>query len=201
MKTGKKVLAITGGIGSGKSIIAHCLQIIGIPVYNCDNEAKRLNNTHSSIRQALCTLIGEHVYHPDGTLNKVLLAEYLFTNPTHAEQVNAIIHPFVKEDFHQWKQRQHTPWVALESAILYESGFSSLADKVITVYAPQDIRIQRSCQRDHAHPEAIRQRIARQMPDEEKMQKADYILYNDGNRAILPQILDILANLLCPYHK
>ena len=120
---------------------------------------------------------------------------------THAEQVNAIIHPIVKEDFLQWKQRQHTPWVAIESAILYESGFNTLADKVLTVYAPESIRIERACQRDHATPEAIKARIARQMPDEEKVRLSDFTLHNEGNHAILPQILDILANLFCLSRK
>ena len=195
------VLGITGGIGSGKSVVARCLHIMGIPVYNSDNEARRLNNTHPSIRQALIRLVGSHVYLPDGSLHKTALANYLFESSSHAEQVNAIIHPIVKEDFLQWKQRQHTPWVAIESAILYESGFNSLADKVLTVYAPESIRIERACQRDHATPEAIQARISRQMADEEKVRLSDFTLHNDGIRAILPQILDILANLLCPSQK
>ena len=195
------VLGITGGIGSGKSVIARCLHIMGIPVYNSDNEARRLNNTHPIIRQALTQLVGNHVYLPNGSLNKTALANYLFESSTHAEQVNAIIHPIVKEDFLQWKQRQHTPWVAIESAILYESRFDSLADKVLTVYAPEAIRIERACLRDHTSPEVIQARILRQMADEEKVRLSDFILHNDGNRAILPQIFDILANLLCPSQK
>lgn len=195
------VLGITGGIGSGKSVVARCLHIMGIPVYNSDNEARRLNNTHPTIRQALIQLVGHDVYLPDGPLNKTALANYLFASPANAEQVNAIIHPIVKEDFLQWKQRQHTPWVAIESAILYESGFNSLADKVLTVYAPESIRVERACQRDHATPEAIKARIARQMPDEEKVRRSDFTLHNEGNRAILPQILNILANLFCLSQK
>lgn len=195
------VLGITGGIGSGKTLVSTCLHIMGIPVYNCDNEAKRLNNNHPGIRQALCSLVGSHVYNPDNSLNKSALANFLFASPTHAAQVNAIIHPAVKEDFHQWRQRQHSPWVAIESAILYESGFNPLADKILVVYAPEEIRVERACQRDSSTPEAIRARIAHQIPDEEKCKRADYTLYNDGNQAILPQILDILANLLCPSRK
>ena len=201
MNTNPKVLAVTGGIGSGKSVVSHCLQIMGIPIYNCDNEAKRLNNTHPDIRQALCTLVGNHVYLPDGSLDKTVLSQYLFANTEHTEQVNAIVHPIVKEDFLQWKQHQHTPWVAIESAILYESGFSNLADKVITVYAPEEVRLERACRRDHTSAEAIRARMNSQISDEEKCKRADYTLYNNGNQAILPQILDILANLLCLSRK
>lgn len=195
------VLGITGGIGSGKSVVAKCLQIMGIPVYNCDSEAKRLNNTHPDIRRALCQLVGAHVYHSDGTLDKTVLAAYLFATPKHVTEVNAIIHPIVKEDFLQWKIRQHTPWVAIESAILYESGFAHLADEVMTVHAPDEVRISRACLRDNASVETIRGRMAHQLSDKEREEKADYTLQNDGNRAILPQILDILANLLCQFHK
>lgn len=195
------VLGITGGIGSGKSVVARCLHIMNIPVYNCDDEAKRLNNVHPLIRQELCKLIGDHVYSPHGTLNKSVLATYLFADHSHATKVNAIVHPIVKEDFIQWKMRQQTPWVAIESAILYESGFAHLADKVITVNAPEEVRLERACRRDHAEADAIRARMTHQMSDEEKSLRADYTLYNDGKRAILPQILDILANLLCLSRK
>ena len=195
------VLGITGGIGSGKSVVAQCLHLMGIPVYNCDNEAKRLNNSHPSIRKGLIQLIGEDIYTLEGVLNKEKLTNYLFDSPLHAAKVNAIIHPCVKDDFIQWKERQHTPWVAIESAILYESGFAPLADKVVTVYAPEEIRIRRAVRRDQSSPKAIRQRIAQQISDDEKRKMADYTIYNDDIQPILPQILDILANLLCLSQK
>ena len=200
MRQQPSVLCITGGIGSGKSVVSQCLDIMGIPVYNCDNEAKRLNNTHPTIRKELCELVGKDLY-PDGILDKASLAAYLFASPEHAAQVNAIVHPTVMDDFQQWKSRQDTPWVGIESAILYESNFAHLADKVIAVYAPEQLRIARACRRDNAPIEAIRQRIARQMKDEEKCKLADFTLYNDDNHPLLPQILDILANLLCLSRK
>lgn len=200
MRQQPSVLGITGGIGSGKSVVSQCLDIMGIPVYNCDNEAKRLNNTHPTIRKELCELVGKDLY-PDGILDKASLAAYLFASPEHAAQVNAIVHPTVMDDFQQWKSRQDTPWVGIESAILYESNFAHLADKVITVYAPEQLRIARARRRDNAPAEAIRQRIARQMKDEEKCKLADFTLYNDDNHPLLPQILDILANLLCLSRK
>ena len=200
MRQQPSVLGITGGIGSGKSVVSQCLDIMGIPVYNCDNEAKRLNNTHPTIRKELCELVGKDLY-PDGILDKASLAAYLFASPEHAAQVNAIVHPTVMDDFQQWKSRQDTPWVGIESAILYESNFAHLADKVIAVYAPEQLRIARACRRDNAPAESIRQRIARQMKDEEKCKLADFTLYNDDNHPLLPQILDILANLLCLSRK
>lgn len=200
MRQQPSVLGITGGIGSGKSVVSQCLDIMGIPVYNCDNEAKRLNNTHPTIRKELCELVGKDLY-PDGILDKASLAAYLFASPEHAAQVNAIVHPTVMDDFQQWKSRQDSPWVGIESAILYESNFAHLADKVIAVYAPEQLRIARARRRDNAPAEAIRQRIARQMKDEEKCKLADFTLYNDDNHPLLPQILDILANLLCLSRK
>lgn len=200
MRQQPSVLGITGGIGSGKSVVSQCLGIMGIPIYNCDNEAKRLNNTHPTIRKELCELVGKDLY-PDGILDKASLAAYLFASPEHAAQVNAIVHPTVMDDFQQWKSRQDTPWVGIESAILYESNFAHLADKVIAVYAPEQLRIARACRRDNAPIEAIHQRIARQMKDEEKCKLADFTLYNDDNHPLLPQILDILANLLCLSRK
>lgn len=192
-----QVLGITGGIGSGKSVVAQCLYNMDIPIYNTDNEAKRLNNTHPAIRKALKKLVGEKVYTEEGYLNKPLLASYLFEDEQHTKLVNAIIHPYVEEDFLQWKQRQESPWVAIESAILYESGFDHLTDKVIAVYAPQEVKIKRASKRDHTSADAIRQRMERQMPDEEKRARAAYTIINDDKHPILPQILDILANLLC----
>lgn len=195
------ILGITGGIGSGKSVVARCLQIMGIPVYNCDNEAKRLNNTHPAIRQGLIRLVGPYVYSPDGTLDKATLSAYLFASPDHARRVNAIVHPVVKEDFLCWVLRHHTPWVAIESAILYESNFAPLTDKVMAVCAPEEVRLARACLRDNAPAEAIRRRMAQQMPDEKRAQLADYTLLNDDKHPILPQILDILANLLCSFQR
>lgn len=191
------VLAVTGGIGSGKSVVCQCLAAMGIPVYACDDEAKRLNQTHPFIRAGLKQLVGEYVYASDGTLDKRVLADYLFADAAHAAQVNAIIHPCVKEHFRQWAAVQSDEWVVMESAILYESGFETMADKVIAVYAPEDMRIGRAMKRDGVSAEAVSRRIAQQMADEEKMQKADFILYNDGKSPLLLQILNILANLLC----
>ncbi len=192
-----KVLGITGGIGSGKSVVARCLRNMDIPVYNCDDEAKRLNDTHPAIRQALTALIGNNTYDTDGHLNKSVLATYLFADQQNASRINAIIHPHVMDDFLQWKQRQVSPWVAIESAILFESGFNRLADKILTVSAPEEIRIERAVKRDHTSPKAVRQRMRHQMSDDEKVKLSDYIVLNDEEHPIIPQILDILANLLC----
>lgn len=184
-------LGITGGIGSGKSYVAHLLEEKGFPLYDTDREAKRLTLTHPRIREALSTLLGTEVYQADGTLNKPLLASYLFSSPEHAEQINGIIHPCVYEDFQAWAHRQEEAGaqvVMMESAILFESGFQKAVDYVVMVYAPLELRIKRAMQRDAASKAQIRARISAQMDDEEKKRKADYVLYNEEKTPLETQI-------------
>lgn len=131
-------IAITGGIGSGKSYVSALLEKAGIPVYNADNESKRLTTENAEIRCGLVNLLGEEVY-AEGVLNKHMLASYLFANAENAARVNAIIHPCVKKDFKQWMEMHaESELVALESAILYESGFDDVVDTVVVVYAPKE---------------------------------------------------------------
>lgn len=188
-------IAVTGGIGSGKSYVSHLLETMNIPVYNADNEAKRLTETDAGIRHGLIALLGENVYE-DGALNKPFLASYLFSDPEHAKKVNAIIHPCVKEDFAGWAMRQKDcEIVGLESAILYEAGFEDTVDAVVMVYAPVSLRIERTMQRDQATEEQIRARMAIQMNDEEKRERADFTVVNDGNHSLLPQLISIIEQL------
>lgn len=184
-------LGITGGIGSGKSYVAHLLEEKGFPLYDTDREAKRLTLTHPRIREALSTLLGQEVYQADGTLNKPMLASYLFSSPEHAERINGIIHPCVYEDFQAWAHRQEEAGakvVMMESAILFESGFQKAVDYVVMVYAPLELRIKRAMQRDSASEVQIRVRISAQMDDEEKKRKADYVLYNEEKTPLETQI-------------
>ena len=175
---------------------------MGIPVYDCDREAKRLNETDQVIRKELIELVGEQVYDSDGKLNKVVLASFLFASSSNATQVNAIIHPRVNDDFLRWKATQkQVKWVGIESAILYESGISDLADKILTVIAPEEVRISRVVLRDKTSCKSVQLRMAQQMSEEEYRTKVQFILENDGRRALIPQILDILAFLLCPFHS
>lgn len=189
-------IGITGGIGSGKSYIAHLLEQRGIPLYDTDREAKRLTVTHPQIRKELSALLGTEVYHADGTLNKYLVASYLFSSPEHAEHINQIIHPCVYKDFLAWADRQAASGVeivAMESAILFESGFQTAVDYVVMVYAPLELRIKRAMQRDSASETQIRARISAQMDDEEKKRKADYVLYNEEKIPLESQITALEA--------
>ncbi len=171
------ILGITGGIGSGKSYISSLLrEQMNVPVYDCDAEAKRLICEDEKIRQELISLVGVNVY-KDGELQKNVLASYLFANQQHAQKVNAIVHPVVKDDFCKWVKQQDAEIVAIESAILYESGFDKVVDQVLFVNAPMELRIQRAMQRDGSTHRQVEARIKMQQ-SEAQQEKADYVIDN-----------------------
>lgn len=189
-------LGITGGIGSGKSYVSRLLMEEGIPVYDTDSHAKKLMETDSSIQRQLKDLLGEEVY-LDGRLNKPLLAGYLFADAANAARMNAIVHPVVLHDFQEWSaSHSDAGIVAMECAILYESGFWKSVDKVLMVYAPEEIRLQRAMQRDGASEQQIRSRMASQWDEEEKRKRADFVICNDGLAPLQPQLKKLIDRLL-----
>ena len=188
-------IGITGGIGSGKSVVSHLLELMGIPIYISDIEARSLMLKDEHIRQGLVDLLGEDVY-VQQQLNKRLLASYLFDNPSHAALINAIVHPRVKEDFRRWAEsHSSSALVGIESAILYEAGLQDEVDMVVMVYAPEEIRVARAMQRDGVSREDVVRRVHSQMNDEEKRMKADEIIVNDGKTPLIPQIIKLLQKL------
>lgn len=198
-------IGITGGIGSGKSYVCNLFAEKGIPVYNCDDEAKRLMRTSNIIRKELTGLLSNEAYIFDSStgewlLNKALIAKFLFANKENAEKINSIVHPVVKQDFLEWADRQTAEVVVQECAILFESGFEDTVHKTIEVYAPKDVRLQRAMTRDSASAEQIEARMAQQMPEEEKRAKANYCINNDGITDLGIQI-DSLLELLNTLQK
>ena len=185
-------VGITGGIGSGKSVVAALLELSGIPVYIADTLSKLLTTTSPVIREKLMALFGEELYTADG-LDKKRLASHIFGNPKRLEQVNAIIHPEVNRHFLAWADKQDAPACAIESAILFESGFNRIVDTTLMVYAPMEVRIARALERDAVPCEEIMRRIESQLPDEVKKEKSDYVIFNGGEQALLPQITAFLA--------
>ncbi|MBO7068619.1 MAG: dephospho-CoA kinase [Bacteroidaceae bacterium] len=180
------ILGITGGIGSGKSYISSLLrEKMDVPVYDCDAEAKRLICEDEGIVQKLTDLVGTHVY-KEGKLQKSMLAEYLFADKNHAQKVNAIVHPTVRKDFRKWVEQQQVEVAAIESAILYESGFNAIVDKVIFVNAPLELRIQRAMKRDGSSRQQVEERISMQHT-EEQQKKADYVIENDDAESVALQ--------------
>ena len=228
-----KTIGITGGIGSGKSYVSNLLrQKFGIPVYDCDKEAKRLTAEDKEIRQQLIALVGPEVFE-GGILNKRLLTDYLFADVENASAVNAIIHPAVLKDFAEWSRaegrgsfrdynrplvQEHprrvngpsattiAPWcksiqecsmVALESAILFESGFNAKVDYVLLVDAPEDVRLHRAMLRDNASDAQIRARMKMQHPELHRLQ-ADYIIDNSmaDDTRLLEQLTAALRRIV-----
>lgn len=185
-------IGITGGIGSGKSVVATLLQLHGIPVYKADDESKRLLAHSPRIRQQLTALFGPAIYTPEG-INRQLLASRIFSNPEELESVNTIVHPAVKDDFLAWADQQDSQACAIESAILFESGFDRIVDVSLLIYAPLDLRIERALQRDGVPREEILRRISNQIPDEIKKERADYVIGNDGCQALLPQVSKFIS--------
>ena len=186
-------IGLTGGIGCGKSVVSRLMGIMGVPVYNADNEAKRITSGNNEIRQQLIHLLGEDVF-VNGELNKALLATYLFSDPEHAKIVNGIIHPKVKDDFISWASKHNDcPVIAIESAILIEAGFSDAVDKIVMVYAPLELRLERLVLRDStSSKEQILKRIQSQMDDEEKRSLAHFVVVNDEEMPVIPQIIELM---------
>ncbi len=189
-------LGITGGIGSGKSYVCRLLQQeYGIPVYDCDARAKALMHTDASLRAALVDLTGEETYTSAGELNRSHLAQYLFASSEHVAAVNALVHPAVKADFLSWAANAGSPWVAMESAILFESGFRDVVDAVLVVEAPYSVRLERAMSRDGATAEQVEARMRQQMTDEQRRAQADFTLFNDGKASVSEQLRLLLTRL------
>ncbi|MBQ9559139.1 MAG: dephospho-CoA kinase [Bacteroidaceae bacterium] len=188
-------LGITGGIGSGKSYVSRMLeQHYGIPVYNCDLHAQTITHTDSQVRERLEQLL-PRLYDSEGGFDKARLAAYLFASDENARRVNSIIHPAVRRDLQAWYLRQASlPLVAVESAILYESGFDGEVDRVLFVDAPLEVRIQRTAERDGLRREQVVQRILRQHP-EEAGRRADFQVVNDGRTPLDAQLSALLEAL------
>lgn len=184
-------IAITGGIGSGKSYVCRLLEQRGIDVYDCDAAAKRLMRTSTKLQQQLKALVGDAVYSADGVLQKRVLAVFLLASDTNKLRINDIVHPAVAADF----IASGKPW--LESAILFESGFDKRVDFdfTISVTAPREVRIQRIVQRDGITPERAAEWIDVQMSEEEIIERSDFRIVNDGKSDVQAQINEILKHI------
>ena len=188
-------IGLTGGIGSGKSVVSVLFELMGIPVYIADEESKKLTNTSPAIRTGLTRLFGKDIYTDGGGLDKKRLASLIFSDEKNRHLTNAIIHPEVNRHFLWWVSQQASPLCAIETAILFESGFNKDVDYAVMVYAPLELRLERTAARDNASREEITRRINSQMPDEDKKNRADYIIYNDGCHALIPQVAALLATV------
>lgn len=192
-------LGVTGGIGSGKSVVCDVLRLHDIPVYDADLEAKNLNDTSPVIRKKLTENFGQDLYR-NNRLDREKLAHLIFNNEENLRTANSIIHPELAKHFMEWaEQRKHHPVIALDAAVLFEAGFQSVLDKTIIVLAPLEVRIERAVKRGNLTKEQITARANSQMSDKEKAELADFIIQNDGQHSLLEQVDKILQVVLNPY--
>ena len=180
-------IGITGGIGSGKSVVSRLLRIMGYSVYDTDSEAKRLV-------QKLSECFGRDIYH-NGRLNRGLLSSRVFGKSDKIVLLNSIVHPVVRFDFYRWSESLNEEICFVESAILYESRFDELVDEVWTVTAPEELRIGRVRERSGLTEEEIKKRMAAQLSEEEKQRRAAHIIWNDGNVSVIHRVLSLLKSL------
>ena len=196
-------IGITGGIGCGKSYVSAKMRLRGIPVYDSDTRAKLITATNPVIKMELSRLVGPSLYCSCcGQFQKEVLSQFIFGNPENLAKVNAIIHPRVKDDFRQWADAQKgKDFCILESAILFESGFDREVDFRVCVDAPLELRIRRCMERDKTTREAVVERINNQMDQAEKCGMADFVIVNDGQCALEPQIDALIENCKKTFNK
>lgn len=190
-----KKIGLTGGIGSGKTTIAHMLEAMSYPVYYSDLRSKELCDHNEGLRSQLILLCGDKAYE-DGQLNRPYLSECIFPNPDLRLKVNEIIHPVVRKDFEDWTLKQTSPLIFNEAAILFETGAYQHFDAVVLVCAPTSQRIERVMFRDLSTKSSVEQRIQSQWTDEQKRVLTDLCIENNGSRPLLIQVEEILQRLL-----
>lgn len=192
----QKIIACTGGIGSGKSAIVEAFAALGIPAYDCDSRTKALYRTDAALAERIVQLLGSDILDTDGHLDTKRMAARIFSDAALLERLEAIVHPAVAEDFRRWAREQESDIVIMESAILQQKPFfDKFADLIITVSAPEEIRIQRVMARDGVSREQAERRLANQWTDEQRAAKADLVLKTDDRAASLPKILELIDKL------
>jgi dephospho-CoA kinase len=186
-------VGITGGIGSGKSLVCKIFQTLGAPVYDADSHAKELMTTDGILMSGIKKEFGDLSYHGDGSLDRVYLAKNVFHDETKLQRLNALVHPRVAADYEQWVMKHDAfRYVIKEAALLFESGSYKLLDRIIVVHAPVELRINRVLKRDtHRTVEQIKAIVEKQMPDDEKLNRADDIVVNDESALLIPQVLKL----------
>lgn len=188
-------IGITGGIGSGKTYVCKIISSLGYPIYDCDTRAKELMSSNKALNSSIKQLIGTDSYNNDGSINKEVIAGFLFANKANADKMNQLVHPAVKNDFLQWASEQQSEIVFMESAILFESKFNDVVDYTVAIYAPAEIRLRRAIQRDNTTKEKIESRMRQQLTEQETSSLSDFQIINDGKANVHEQVLELLSKL------
>lgn len=188
-------IGITGGIGSGKSMVAGIFKVLGIPVFDADSAARDVMNHNVQLRAAIIEKFGEESYRED-TLNRKYLASIVFNDPFRLETLNALVHPFAIAAAEEWAQQQTSPYTLKEAAIFFEAGSAIGFDYMIGVYAPKHLRIQRAMQRDQVTREEVLSRMSKQIDEEIKMRLCDFVIVNDDQHLLIPQVMKLHERFL-----
>ena len=187
-------IGLTGGIGSGKSTAAKIFEVLGIPVYYADDAAKQLMNEEGPLKQQIQKIFGAAAY-KNGELDRKYVADIVFKKPDKLQLLNALVHPATINDAQKWMQRQRTSYAIKEAALIFESGAQQQLDYVIGVYAPTSLRIQRTMQRDGITEEEVMARINKQLDETSKMQLCDFVIINDEEQLLIPQVVELHKKL------
>ena len=190
-----RIIGLTGGIGSGKSTVANYIASKDIPVYIADEEAKKIME-RTDVKHNIQNLFPQSVLNDDNTLNRNKIAEFVFSNPEKLKQLNAIVHPAVKNHFSNWmKEHKDASFIIKEVAILFETGGHKDCDKVILITAPEDVRIERAMKRDNSSKKSVSARIKNQLPEADKIKLSDFVVENTNLETTLLKIDEILKIL------
>ena len=181
-------IGLTGGIGSGKSTVARIFSVLGIPVYDSDTASKRLMAEDEMLKDKIIQSFGKESY-INGRLNRKYLSEQVFSDPEKTDLLNSIVHPATIKDAEGWMKKQNSPYLIKEAALIFESGSNRFLDKVIGVSSPLSLRMERTIKRSNITAEQVKARINLQMDEEEKMALCDYIIVNDEQQMLIPQVL------------
>lgn len=196
-----KVLVMTGGIGSGKSFVSSLFGSMGVPVYDADSRVKELYMENSALLESVKSLLGERTV-KDGKIDKAYMASVLFREKESLRRLEEVLYPYLIEDFNRWKARHSEkeeilPFVILESAIILEKPmFEGIWDRVATVVAPLEERIERAMKRDGVSRESIEARINNQCSDQERIERSDFVIVSDGLRPLLPQVMKVYNSMI-----
>ncbi len=188
-------IGLTGGMGSGKTTVAQIFETLAIPVYYADQAAKDLMNTNSLLKKQIVDAFGPETY-KDGKLDRAYLANIVFNNNDKLNLLNSIVHPATLTDAKAWMQNQKAPYAMKEAAIIFETNMEGTFDFIIGVTAPESLRLERVIKRDQITEDQVFQRMHQQMDESEKINRCDFVIINDGIRALIPQVLNIHNTLL-----
>jgi dephospho-CoA kinase len=189
-------IGLTGGIGSGKSTVAGIFEVLGIPVYYSDQQARRLINQDPNLKQQIISHFGPSSYLQSGTLDRAFISRQVFQNREKLDLLNHLVHPATIEDSNRWMEAQNSAYALKEAALIFESGAEKYLDYVVGVFAPEALRILRAMARDHVSEKEIQSRIKNQLDENDKMARCDFVILNDEHEAVIPQVLGLHQKLL-----